>query len=195
MEELDLALQGMPSSKAPGPEGVITEFYKKFWDLIKADYLKMVLEAFKRDSFPLEVTRVMITLLHKGQEHSRLTNWRPITLLNIAYKLYAKGLQLRLQPVLMEIISLDQSAFLPLRFIFDNILLTHETIDWAEYSGQPLIFLKLDFSKAYDMVDWPFLFAAMAKLGFPAAFVDMTKLLFYEASASVKVNGSLSASF
>jgi hypothetical protein len=148
LAELDAALQGMPSGKALGPEGVITEFYKKFWNLIKVDYMEMVYKAVRANRFPPGVTKGAITLLHKGQERGRLTNWRPITLLNVAYKLYAKTLQLRLQPVLMEIISQDQSAFLPLRFILDNILLTHETIDWAEHSGQLLVFLKLDFSKA-----------------------------------------------
>jgi hypothetical protein len=193
--ELDTALKSMAAGKAPGPDGVITEFYKKFWELIKADYLIMIQEAVRSNRMALGVNRGLISLLHKRRERCKLTNWRPITLLNVAYKLYAKALQLRLQPVLMEIISPDQSAFLPLRFILDNILLTHETMEWATHSDQPLIFLKLDFSKAYDMVDWPFLFQAMEKMGFPEGFIDMVKLLFYEASAFVKVNTSQSAAF
>jgi hypothetical protein len=188
--ELDSALKVMPSGKALGPEGVLTKFYKQFWPLIKEDYLIMVHEAVRQGKFPSGVTRGIISLLHKSREHGKLTNWRPITMLNVAYKLYAKALQLRLQPILMEVISADQSAFLPMRFILVNILLIHETIDWATFSCQPLIFLKLDFSKAYDMVDWSFLFRAMDKLGFPAEFVDMTRLLVHEASATVKVNGS-----
>ena len=56
--------------------------------------------------------------------------------------------------MLMEVISPDQLTFLPLRFILDNLLIMQETMAWAEASNQPLIFLKLDFSKAYDMVDW-----------------------------------------
>jgi hypothetical protein len=116
-------------------------------------------------------------------------------LLNVAYKLYAKALQLRLQPVLMEIISFDQLAFLPTQFILDNILLIHKTIEWANYLGHPLIFLKLDFNKAFDMVNRSFLFKAMGKLGFSKEFVDMTNLLFREASATMKINGSQFAPF
>ena len=56
--------------------------------------------------------------------------------------------------MLMDVISLDQLAFLPLRFILDNFLVMQETMVWTEYSNQLLIFLKLDFSKAYDMVEW-----------------------------------------
>jgi hypothetical protein len=95
----------------------------------------------------------------------------------------------------MEIISLDQSAFLPMQFILDNILLTHETMEWVEHSNQPLIFLKLDFSKAYDMVEHNFLFGVIRGFGFLEEFIKMTKMLFIETSAYMKVNGSQTAPF
>jgi hypothetical protein len=66
----------------------------------------------------------LITLLHKGGNRKNLGNWRPITLLNIAYKILAKALQHKLQLLLPKVISEDQSAFLPLRYILDNILVT-----------------------------------------------------------------------
>ena len=82
----------------------------------------------------------------------------------------------------MEVMSFDQLAFLPMRFILDNILLTHEIMEWAKYTGQPLIFLKLDFSKAYYMVDWSFLFQTMGAIGIPQGFIHMTKILFCNAT-------------
>ena len=54
--------------------------------------------------------------------------------------------------MLKDIISSEQTAFLPLRFILDNIVLTQETLHWAKASRQPILFLKLDFTKAYDKV-------------------------------------------
>lgn len=54
---------------------------------------------------------------------------------------------------------------------------------------------KLDFTKAYDMVEWDFLFKSMLAMGFPPKFIDMVKLLFRHASASVKVNGVPSPTF
>lgn len=74
-------------------------------------------------------------------------------------------------------------------------MLTNETIDRARHSQQPMIFLKLDFSKAYDKVDWDFLFAAMAKLGFPESFLSMIRILFRDASNHVNVNGKLTPDF
>lgn len=75
---------------------------------------------------------------------------RPTTLLTVAYNFFAKALQLRFQTPLMEVISLEQLAFLPLSFILNNIVLVQETLHWAKTSKQPTIFLKLGFSKAYD---------------------------------------------
>ena len=67
----------------------------------------------------------------------------------------------------MNVINPDQSAFLPLRFILDNLLITQETMAWTEYSNQSLIFLKLDFMKAYDIVEWQCMYKILEKLGFP----------------------------
>ncbi|CAK9190057.1 unnamed protein product [Sphagnum troendelagicum] len=55
--------------------------------------------------------------------------------------------------VLMQVISQDQSAFLPFRYILNNILLTHETITWAKKFKQPPVFFKLDFSKASNKIN------------------------------------------
>lgn len=73
--------------------------------------------------------------------------------------------------------------------------MTHETLDSAKHSEQPLIFLKLDFSKAYDTVDWDFLFRIVTRLGFPDEFLTMVRLLFVGASGQVNVNGKLSPAF
>lgn len=148
MAELKKAVDDIKPGKAPGPDGIILEFYKVFWPTICGDFFLMIQESVQHGRLLKGVTHGMIALLHKGGPRQALMNWRPITLLNMGYKIYAKALQLRLQPALMDIISLDQSAFLPMRFILDNLLPTLETMAWAEQSEQALLFLKLDFSKA-----------------------------------------------
>jgi hypothetical protein len=153
------------------------------------------LDLIVREALPSGVTEGLIALLHKGGLRESLNNWRPITLLNVSYKNFAKALQMRLQPELIEVISPDQSAFLPMRFILDNVFLTSETIHCAKQSQQPLLFLKLDFSKAYDKVDLSFLYRAMDKMGFPASFTSMTRMLFHDAAARVSLNGQATAKF
>jgi hypothetical protein len=96
---------------------------------------------------------------------------------------------MRLQPVLMELISHDQSAFLPMRYILDIMFLIQEIIAHTKQSNQPLLFLKLNFSKAYNKVE------VLVRLGFPSAFIGMVRLLFLDAAARVLVNGKATAAF
>lgn len=93
--------------------------------------------------------------------------------------------QCRLQSILSDIASLEQSTFLPLRFLQDNIVLTHESLQWAKMSKHILFFLKLNFSKAYNKVSWRLLFYAMQKMDFSERHVSWVKLLFGNASAFI----------
>ena len=151
--ELHGAACALARDKAPGPDGVAMDFFTTFWQQIGEDFHHMVSNSLHSGRFPQGVTRGLITLISKGGDLKELGHWRPITLLNACYKIYAKALQLRLQDPLSEIISLDQCTYLKNRHILDNILLTHETLSWAKKSKQDTIFLKLDFSKAFDRVD------------------------------------------
>lgn len=113
MHELETVLNQSTPGKSPGRDGVLVEFLKIYWTLIKEDYLSMIRLAVDNGHFPPRVNVGVLTFLHKGNfpTELKLPNWRPIALLNVAYTLYAKTLQLRLQPVLNVIISEDQSAF------------------------------------------------------------------------------------
>jgi len=99
------------------------------------------------------------------------------------------------QPILSEIISSNQTAFILTRYILDNILLLHESIAWAEESDQSSILLKLDFKKAYDTIHLPFLFKVMKIMGIPTNFLALVKILFVDSETSVSINGSDTDSF
>ena len=128
VSELHQAAGALAKEKAPGPDGFSMNFFTLFWPLIGPDFHLMIQDSIITGRFPHGVTRGLITLIPKSGDLKFLNNWRPITLLNVGYKIYAKALQMRLQDPLSEIISSDQSAYLRNRFILDNILLTHETL-------------------------------------------------------------------
>lgn len=111
------------------------------------------------------------------------------------YKIFTNAFKVHLRPTLMDASSQDQSIFLPFKFVLNNILLTHEIISWAKRSKQPLVFFKLDLSKAYDRMNWSFFFGCMKNLGTPIEFINMTKLIFKEVSASIVVNGKAFEAF
>lgn len=113
VQELKNALNQMASGKSPGPDGVLTEFYVKFWDLVGSDFAEMISNAIHHGKLPLGMNKGLVVLLPKEGDLEFIQHWRPITLLNTAYKILAKVLQIRLQQILPEVIHEGQSAFLP----------------------------------------------------------------------------------
>jgi hypothetical protein len=190
-QELRHALESMAKEKNPGPDGIIMEFYLKFWDEIGLEFTTMITNSILYNRLPPGMTKGLVVLLHKGAERDILSNYKPITLLNTSYKFFAKAIQLRIQAMMVDLISEDQSAFLPGRYILDNVLCQHELVEWAKESHQDLVLLKLDFRKAYESVSWSFLFEVMGRMGMLPAFIRMVRLLFMDASASICINGEI----
>jgi len=106
-DELHSALKLMGKGCSLGPDGVTIEFFLKVWELIGDDYTKMLIQSIDQGRLPTGMTSGVITLLFKEGDRANLSNWRPITLLNVSYKVLAKSLQLRLQSIFQEVIIPD----------------------------------------------------------------------------------------
>jgi hypothetical protein len=81
------------------------------------------------------------------------------------------------------------------RNILDNTFLAQEALDWAEESDQDLVLLLQDFEKAFNMIEWGFLFEALAKLGFYNQWIHWVCSLYHSASSVMKLNGVVGSSF
>ncbi|XP_042984282.1 uncharacterized protein LOC122313374 [Carya illinoinensis] len=98
----------------------------------------------------------------------------------------------RLKRVMQNIISKNQSAFIPGRLISDNTIAAYETLHSMKTRLKGRIgsmALKLDISKAYDKVEWPFLKCIMEKLGFGARWANLIMECVSSVSYAVLVNG------
>jgi hypothetical protein len=122
------ALWSIGDLKAPGPVGLHTIFYKRFWDMLGVDLIKEVLNAVNNISVPDSWNCTTIAMIPKIDNPDKVSQFRTISLCNVVYKIFSKMLANRLMVYLPEIISDHQSAFVPGKMITDNILLSYESI-------------------------------------------------------------------
>jgi len=136
-------------------------------------------------------------LIPKVKNPQEMKQFRPISLCNVIYKICSKVLANRLRSCLDDIISKEQSAFVPGRLITDNVLVAYECTHYLKHKKGKAgaCAVKLDMAKAYDRVEWEYLNDIMLKLGFHEMSVALIMKCLTSVSFSVKVNGHLSAVF
>jgi hypothetical protein len=131
-------------------------------------------------------------LIPKGNNPEELKDFWPISLCNVIYKVISKCLVNRLRPILGEIISPAQSAFIPGRMITDNVVIAFECIHAIQkVAGDKGDFCayKLDLSKAYDRVGWGYLKLLLEKLGFHSKWVQWIMTCVSTVRYTVRFNG------
>lgn len=126
VEETKNAVFAMNPDKSPGPDGMSAAFYRQHWETIKPGVFSFVNQFFERNYLDPKVNQTNICLLPKIENPSTIKDYRPISLANVAYKIISKILAERMKPWLNDIITENQSAFIPGRLITDNVLIAHE---------------------------------------------------------------------
>jgi len=102
-------------------------------------------------------------------------------LLNASYKILTKALALRVKYILLKIIKLKWTGFIRGRYILDNVIVS-KNIEWVRSQGLVDLFVKIDFEKVYERVEWPSILAMLKVLGSLPFFVKAVETLFSEAS-------------
>ncbi|KAL3839206.1 hypothetical protein ACJIZ3_023797 [Penstemon smallii] len=192
-DEVTQALFSMYPLKSPGPDGFPPLFFQKYWCLIRNDVTKWVLDFLNDGLLAESCNFTNIALIPKCQNPELMTQFRPISLCNVMYKIASKTVANRLKPLMNSVISESQSAFVPGRQITDNVLVAYETTHFMKKQtrgdvGQMAI--KLDLSKAYDRVEWDFLRAVMIRLGFDVRFVNLIMTCVSTVTYSFILNGT-----
>ena len=121
--ECHQALVGMAKGKAPGFDGLSVEFYCKFWDILGPDVVDVLNFCFNFGSLSLSQRRGVISLLFKKGDRLDARNWRPISLLNVDYKIASRVIAGRLLKVIHLVVHTDQTCGIPGRFIGANVAL------------------------------------------------------------------------
>ena len=201
--EIKLAIEQMSLNKSPGLDGLQAEFYKKFANLIAPDLKQMYKEIIRKGTLSESMNTALITLIPKGGEKTDLKNWRPISLLNVDYKILTKVLTNRLKPTLEYLISSEQAAGIKGRLITNNTAtirnilfkINHDeeanAVNKTNNESNRAAILSLDFEKAYDRVDHEFLFKVLQKYKFNSNFIKMIKIIYKKPTIQFNINGEI----
>ena len=196
IDECTKALLSMKPNKSPGTDGLTVEFYRYFWNDIKALVYDSILSAFDSEILSFEQKRGVLRLIpKKGKDLTLIKNWRPISLLNTDYKLLTRILSSRLQKVLPSVISKDQSGYLKGRNIGINIRSIFDVIESAENNDSSTLLAFLDFEKAFDKLNWIFLQKTLQSFGFGQSFRKWVKIIYTDIESCIINNGATSQYF
>ena len=88
----------------------------------------------------------------KGRDELSLKGWRPISILCVDYKLWAKAISNRLETVSPELIGKQQTGFIKGHSIFQNIRKTAEIVALYKKTNKPGIIVLIDFESCFDRV-------------------------------------------
>ena len=157
IDECENVVKQLKNNKAPGSDGLTAEFYKAFWYDVKDLLITSINEGFVKKELSFTQKRGIITLLYKKGDKTNLNNWRPISLLNYDYKICTAVLAVRLQKVIGKLINTEQTGYVKGRFIGQNIRLIEDVIDYCTQNNQNGAILFVDFKKAFDTLEIPFL--------------------------------------
>ncbi|XP_062396829.1 LINE-1 retrotransposable element ORF2 protein isoform X1 [Sardina pilchardus] len=194
--ELASAITRLKTSKSPGADGFTSEWYKGLREALTPILLKTFNWVFKKGEIPNSWREATISVIPKGgKDKLNCSNYRPISVLNIDYKIFASIIAKRLEKVLPTIINIDQTGFVMTRQTHDNIRRSLQIIRHINQNKIEAMLISIDAQKAFDSVRWKFLFKVMEKFGFNKQLIESLEALYTKPEARLKINGELSDSF
>ena len=171
-------------------------FYKKkFWSLISDPFINSINECFEKGEMSVSQKQAVITLIEKkGKDRSSLENWRPISLLNVDTKIMTKVLAERIKEVLPSIIHYNQTGYIKDRFIGETVRSSFDIMDFTLDGNIPGLKIFIDFHKAFDSLEWDFLYKCLEAFNFGEDFMRWVKT-FYKNIESCTLNRRIGERF
>lgn len=195
-KEVQSAIKSLKNNKSPGCDGLTAELYKLFANELSPFLTSVIKESINKEALPPTLTQGIITLIPKPKKDlTILDNYRPITLLNNDYKIFAIVFAKRLKECLHSIIDETQSGFMKDRHIMNNIRLVLDLFDYSNLVEHNSFILFLDFYKAFDSVEHHFIFKSLQKFGFGEYFCKAVRTLYYNCNSTIKLKYGTSPRF
>lgn len=193
--EIEHAVRGLANNKASGPDGIPSEFIKQYWPELKQEVGGIIEGFFKGQTDLNGFNQANIVMIPKIEVPVKVGDFRPISVINVISKIISKIMANRLRKIMPGMISPCQTAFIQGRQITDNFVSTREVLQHISSSKRKAVFIKLDFAKAFDTIEWDFLIRTMIGRGFPAIWINWVTQILSTAESRVLINGEATEFF
>ncbi|KAH7951717.1 hypothetical protein HPB52_011706 [Rhipicephalus sanguineus] len=188
--EVFSVLRSMKVGSAAGPDGLPTEFYKEFWPEIGKGLVGMINEILCNERVPESLKEGKLILIPKeGKDHRLPGSWRPITVLNADYKIFAAVLVSRLKHWWPDVICTQQAGSVVGRNIFNALTLTRDLLAYMDHTRTPGLCVSLDQEHAFDRVRHEYLFAILGVYGFQPKVIDLFRIIYGNMTSTLVING------
>ena len=192
IDELRDAVKNLKLNKSPGSDGLTPDFYKKFWPNLEVIFYGVTLEIFDNGELCESMKKSILSLLFKKGNRELLENYRPLSLGNYDYKILAHVIASRIQKIIKNLVNPDQSAYIKGRFIGNNARFLLDLIEWAESQKNNGLIICIDFKKAFDSLNWDFMFSVLKYFNFGTKFINIIKTMYNDPKLTIKNNGHFS---
>lgn len=184
------SLRSFQNNKSPGNDGLTVEFYTAFWESLGEPLVDCLNYSFDHGELSNSQKQAIITLIEKKDKDKRkISNSRPISLINVDVKIGSKAIAMRLQAVLPKIIHHNQHAYVKGRTINDAVRTIDDILEYTERYGINGKMLAVDFQKAFDSVNRKFLYSTLAVFNFGPTFIQWIHTFYQNITSSVLNNG------
>ena len=193
-QELTAALQTMKKGKTPGSNGFSVDFFRFFWKQLGTFLFRAFKLSFSHGQLLSTHRESLITLIPKaGKPSHSLKGWRPISLLNVDYKIISTAIANRFKKVIDRIIGPSQSAYIKGRYIGENSRLVYDVISHINETDQSGVIMAADFEAAFETVSWPFVREVLKELNFGNNFIELLNVMYFSKQnfSRILMNGFL----
>lgn len=188
VSEITRALSDMKNNKTPGEDGLVIEAIKmggnKLLQAIKTLFNACLLKGIT----PSDWNNAVIILLHKKGDITNIGNYRPISLLSHVYKLFTKIITRRLSHKLDSYQTREQAGFRTGYGTNDHLQVLKSLIEKCVEYNKPLVFIFVDYEKAFDSVDQHTMLRALSDGRIDYRYSTVIKYIYENATACVRLH-------
>lgn len=188
-QEIDNIISHLRDDKSPGPDGFNGLFFKKCWPIIAQDFYRLFADFHAGIANLKALNYSFITLIPKKSAPQFAGDYRPISLMNNSVKIISKAMANRVQDKMISLVHQNQYGFIKTKTIQDCLGWAFEYLHQCKQSKKEIVLLKLDFEKAFDMIEHSAILGIMHSMGFPDQWIKWVSSLFNSASSAVLLNG------